>query len=35
MIGLITIGLAYLIVKNLDDAGDYKQPKGKYKKRYK
>lgn len=37
MIGLaatIAMGAAYLIVKKLDKAGDYKQPKGKHKNRY-
>ena len=27
MIGIISIGLAYIIAKKLDDAGDYKEPK--------
>ena len=27
MLGAITIGIAYLIAKALDDAGDYKEPK--------
>ena len=35
MFGAIAIGLAYLIAKKLDDAGDYKTPKGKNKNRYK
>ena len=35
MFGAIAIGAAYLIVKVLDKAGDYKTPKGKYKNRYK
>jgi hypothetical protein len=35
MIGLITFGIAYLIAKALDDAGNYKEPKGKHKNRYK
>lgn len=34
MFGLIALGLAYLVAKKLDDSGDYKQPKGKYKNRY-
>lgn len=35
MFGLITLGLAYITAKKLDDSGDYKQPKGKNKNRYK
>lgn len=35
MLTAITIGIAYLIAKKLDDSGDYKQPKGKHKNRYK
>ena len=35
MFGAIAMGLAYLIAKKLDDAGDYKTPKGKNKNRYK
>lgn len=35
MIGLITISIAYVIAKKLDDLSDYKEPKGKYKDRYK
>jgi hypothetical protein len=35
MFGLISIGIAYIIAKKLDDAGDYKAPKGKNKNRYK
>lgn len=35
MIGLITIGTAYLIAKTIDKATEYKTPKGKYKNRYK
>lgn len=34
MFGSIAIGIAYLIAKKLDDFGDYKKPKGKYKNRY-
>lgn len=34
MIGAITIALAYLIAKKLNDIGDYKEPKGKHKNRY-
>ena len=34
MLGVIVIGIAYLIAKKLDDAGNYKQPKGNYKNRY-
>lgn len=34
MLGLITIGIAYLIARKLDKAGDYKEPKGKYRNRY-
>lgn len=35
MFGAIAIGIAYLITKKIDDKGDYKLPKGKYKNRYK
>lgn len=35
MIGAIAIGIAYLIAKTLDKTGDYKEPKGKHKSRYK
>lgn len=35
MFGLIAMGAAYLIVKVLDKKSEYKQPKGKYKNRYK
>lgn len=35
MLAAITIGIAYLIAKKLDDLGDYKEPKGKTKNRYK
>ncbi len=35
MFGAIAIGIAYLIAKKLDKAGEYKTPKGKYKNRYK
>ena len=35
MISVIAFGIAYLIAKKLDDLGDYKEPKGKYKNRYK
>lgn len=35
MFGAIAIGVAYLVAKKLDNAGDYKTPKGKYKNRYK
>lgn len=35
MFGLIAMGVAYLIVKTLDKKSKYKQPKGKYKNRYK
>jgi hypothetical protein len=35
MFTVITIGIAYLIAKKLDAAGDYKEPKGKHKNRYK
>jgi hypothetical protein len=35
MFGALAIGIAYLIAKTLDKAGDYKEPKGKYKNRYK
>ena len=35
MITAITIGIAYLIAKKMDDLGDYKPPEGKYKNRYK
>lgn len=35
MIGLLAMGLAYIVAKALDDAGDYKGPKGKHKNRYK
>ncbi|TDQ27652.1 hypothetical protein DFQ07_1503 [Tenacibaculum caenipelagi] len=31
---MITILLAYFIVKKIDDLGDYKTPRGKYKNRY-
>ncbi len=34
MIGLVTIAIAYVIAKKLDDMGDYKEPKGKHRKRY-
>jgi hypothetical protein len=34
MFGLIAMGLAYLAAKALDDAGDYKEPKGKHKNLY-
>lgn len=32
---MITFVFAYLIVKTLDDLGDYKTPKGRNKNRYK
>lgn len=35
MIGAIAFGIAYLIAKKLDKLGDYKEPKGKFKNRYK
>lgn len=35
MFGALAIGIAYLIAKALDDASDYKEPKGKRKNRYK
>ncbi len=36
MIGaVIAIGIGAYIAKKLDDASDYKQPKGKHKDRYK
>lgn len=35
MITAITMGIAYLIAKKLEDASSYKQPKGKHKNRYK
>tara|TARA_R110002096_G_scaffold432559_1_gene649601 strand:- start:246 stop:353 length:108 start_codon:yes stop_codon:yes gene_type:complete len=35
MFTALTIGIAYIIAKKLDDAGDYKTPKGKNKNRYK
>lgn len=35
MFTAITIGIAYLIAKKLDDASDYRTPKGKDKNRYK
>jgi hypothetical protein len=35
MFGIIATGIAYLIAKKLDDAGKYKNPKGKHKNRYK
>jgi len=38
MLGLATVatmGIAYLIAKGLDKAGEYKQPTGKNRKRYK
>ena len=35
MIGLISIAVAYVIAKALDDSTDYKEPKGKNKDRYK
>jgi hypothetical protein len=35
MIGAIAMAAAYLIVKALDKASDYKAPKCKYKNRYK
>lgn len=34
MIGLVTIAIAYVIAKKLDDSSDYKEPKGKHRKRY-
>ena len=35
MFGSIAIAIAYFIVKKLDDASDYKNPKGQHKNRYK
>lgn len=35
MFTALTIGIAYLIAKKLDDSGDYKTPKEKNKNRYK
>lgn len=35
MFTALTMGIAYIIAKKLDDAGDYKEPKGKNKNRYK
>ena len=35
MLGIIAIGIAYVLVKKLDKMSDYKEPKGKYKNRYK
>lgn len=35
MFGTIAIGVTLFIVKKVDDLGDYKLPKGKYKNRYK
>jgi len=35
MFGKIAIGVAFLVVKKLDKMGEYKQPKGKHKNRYK
>lgn len=35
MLGLITIGIAFLAAKKLDDSGNYKKPIGKHKNRYK
>lgn len=35
MIGLIAIAVAYVVAKKLDDASDYKLPKGRHKNRYK
>lgn len=34
MLGIIAIAVAYVVAKKLDDAGDYKTPKGKHKNRY-
>lgn len=35
MFTALTIGTAYIIAKKLDDAGNYRTPTGKDKKRYK
>lgn len=35
MLGLISMAIAYVIAKTLDDASGYKLPKGRYKNRYK
>ena len=35
MFGILSMTLAYIIAKKLDDLGDYKEPKGKHKNRYK
>jgi len=35
MIGLIVIGISAVLAKKIDDSADYKEPKGKYKNRYK
>lgn len=35
MVGLIALGIAYIVAKKLDDLGDYKTPRGKNKNRYK
>lgn len=35
MIGFITIGLACIIAKKIDDLCDYKEPKDEHKDRYK
>lgn len=35
MIGLLALAIAYVAAKKLDDLGDYKSPKGKYRNRYK
>lgn len=35
MLGIISMILAYVVAKNLDDLSDYKLPRGKNKNRYK
>jgi len=35
MFGLIAIGAAFLVVRKLEKMGEYKEPKGKNKNRYK
>tara|TARA_R110002049_G_scaffold64570_6_gene170208 strand:- start:353 stop:460 length:108 start_codon:yes stop_codon:yes gene_type:complete len=35
MFTALTMGIAYIIAKKLDDSGKYKTPKGKNKNRYK
>ena len=35
MLGLISMAIAFVIAKTLDDSTDYKHPSGKHKNRYK